>query len=175
MIAIRGQDHEPRAWAKGDACLHKILVEIRSAFIETLVEFDLERLVGPKAGGESLIQPESDLLVVFGVFRWLRLLRARGKGEEATACCKREQASRRENPRAAERAHSECRILWKVDHSGISGRARLSQVTGKGSVEGDGKVWRWWDARARFSKQRQVGRYRSGAGLSMFRIGHRAQ
>ena len=93
MIAIRGQNREPWERTKGDARLHKILVEVRSAFVEPLVEFNLERLIGPEAGRESLIQPESELLFVFGIFVWL-LLRAGAKGEQATACRKREKASR---------------------------------------------------------------------------------
>jgi hypothetical protein len=62
-----------------------MLEQVGRTLVQPLVEFDIQRFIRRKAGGNSLIEPESYLLLILGILRLRLLLRPGRDSQEATA------------------------------------------------------------------------------------------
>ena len=65
--------------------MNEVLVQVGHSLVQPLVEFDIQRFIRRKASGNSLIEPEPYLLLIFGVLGQLLLLRPSRDSEDATA------------------------------------------------------------------------------------------
>lgn len=91
LIAVVGRDGEDGQEAEGHTGLDEVLEEVSGVFVEAFVELGFERFVRRERVGDSLVEPDAELLFVFGIFRRLCLLRASGEGECKAEGCYRER------------------------------------------------------------------------------------
>ena len=74
LIPVNRYQREPRPEAKSDAALNKVLIQVRGSFIQPFIEFDFQRLIGRKVGGDSLVEPKPYLFIVLGILGQRSLL-----------------------------------------------------------------------------------------------------
>ena len=85
LVTINRCQREPRPQTKSDAALNEVLEQVGRSLVEPLVEFNIQRFIRRKAGGDSLIEPESNLLLIFRIIGLLLLLRPGRNSQAATA------------------------------------------------------------------------------------------
>jgi hypothetical protein len=64
--------------------LNEVLEKVGRSLVKPLVEFDIQRFIGRKASGNSLIEPESYLLFILRILWLLLLLRPSWDSQEAS-------------------------------------------------------------------------------------------